>query len=107
MRKPGPRARWEASAREWPPDEQRLALVVKFLAFEADPFTLMVVASAESGRHHRHAAGRTDRRTIIRIHVMSIPQVPAREAVCSHSPGPAFSHLKCLERRRGSSARAG
>src|SRR6201982_1569615 len=36
---------------------------VKFLAFEADPFTVIVVPGAESSGHHGHAASRTDRRS--------------------------------------------
>ena len=66
-------------------------LLVEFLPFEADPFAVMDLTSAEGGRNHGHAAGGTDRWTVIRIHLMSIPQVPAREAVCSHSPGRASS----------------
>src|SRR5436190_3948777 len=67
-------------------------LLVEFLAFEADPFAVMDLTSAEGGRNHGHAAGETDRWPVIRIHLMSIPQVPAREAVCSHSPGPVFTN---------------
>ena len=45
---------------------------LEFLAFEADPFAVMVLPRAESGRHHGHAAGRTDRRTVVSIHATSI-----------------------------------
>jgi hypothetical protein len=46
---------------------------VKFLAFEADQFAVTVIPRTESGRHHGHAAGRTDRRTVVSIHATSIP----------------------------------
>src|SRR5438270_759671 len=41
---------------------------VEFLAFEADPLALVVLAGAESGRHHGHAAGRTDRWAVVSLH---------------------------------------
>ena len=52
----------------------RLPLLVKFLAFEADPIIVMVLVRAESCWHHRHATVRTDRWAVIviRIHVVSI-----------------------------------
>ena len=59
---------------------------VKFLAFEADPFPVMVIPRAESGRHHGHATGRTDRRTVDSIQATSIPACKERVAVDTPAP---------------------
>ncbi len=57
------------------------ALFFAFLAFEANPVAVRVLACAEGGRHHGHAAGRTDRRAIVLIHTTSIPGLRKDEAV--------------------------
>lgn len=41
---------------------------LEFLTLEADPFAVVVLAGAESGRHHGHTAGCADRRTVVSIH---------------------------------------
>jgi hypothetical protein len=60
------------------PTTRRSLRPVEFLAFEADPFAVMVLPRAESGRHHGHAAGRTDRRMVVSIHATSTPYSRSR-----------------------------
>src|ERR1700751_4998473 len=57
----------------------RLLVLVELLAFEADPFALMVVVGAERGGHHRHAAARADRWAAVVIH--------AAYSLCSSASG--------------------
>ena len=48
-------------------------VLVQLLAFEADPVAFVLVAGAERGGHHGHAAAWADRRTVVVIHAVSIP----------------------------------
>ena len=54
------------------PGDERSPLLAEFLALEADPLTLVLLVSAERGRHHCHAAVRADRWTLVPSHVTSI-----------------------------------
>ncbi len=78
----------------------RLPLLVEFLAFEADPFAFMVFVSAESGWHHRYAAGRTDWRTVIRItEIAHSLDAPATRRECDRVGTMSVSSLRLWAKR--------
>ena len=62
------------------------ALFFAFLAFEANPVAVSVLAGAKSGRHHGHAAGRTDRWAIVLIHDASIATLRKDDTVNGTDP---------------------
>jgi hypothetical protein len=47
-------------------------VLAQLLAFETDPFALMLVVGAQRSRNHRHAAARADRRPVFLVHGASI-----------------------------------